>query len=170
MVASNGEPDIDRISVWHAALTGRAEELRTEIRAKQTDLAQVEERLTLLRKLIEVETRTEGGATADGQATADTAATPKDPPARTTTSDLENAVEEILNAAGEPLHISNIRAALVAQGVPIPGRGDDANIIVRLRRYPDRFTRTARGTYGLAQWGIPELASKTRKRRRSAPR
>jgi hypothetical protein len=91
-------------------------------------------------------------------------------PARTATSDLEDAVEELLRAAGEPLHISKIRETLVAQGVPIPGRGDDANIIVRLRRFEDRFTRTARGTYGLAEWGIPALRSKTRKRPRRAAR
>jgi hypothetical protein len=91
-------------------------------------------------------------------------------PARTGTSDLEDAVEEILHAAGAPLHISDIRERLMEQGVPIPGRGDDANIIVRLRRFEGRFTRTARGTYGLSEWGIPALKSKTRKQRRTGAR
>jgi hypothetical protein len=91
-------------------------------------------------------------------------------PERPSTPDLENAVEELLRAAGEPLHISSIRSALLTRCVPIPGRGDEANIILRLRRVEDRFTRTARGTYGLAEWGIPALKRKTRKRRRTVAR
>lgn len=171
MVPTNSEPDLDGLSAWQGALARQAEELRAEIRTKQTDLAQIEERLTLVTKLIEVETRAQAGALAPNVEGAPTA-----PPvlttasARSATSDLEDAVEEILRAASTPLHISAIRDALVARGVPIPGRGDDANIIVRLRRFEDRFTRTARGTYGLAEWGIPELKSSTRKRRRTAIR
>jgi hypothetical protein len=149
-----------------AALVRQAEELRGEIRTKQSDLARVEERLALVTKLIEMETRAQAGALAsDGEGTPTGPPGPITSPARL---DLEDAVEEILRAAGAPLHISNIRERLVAQGVPIPGRGDDANIIVRLRRFEDRFTRTARGTYGLAEWGIPALRSKTRKRRTGA--
>jgi hypothetical protein len=168
MVATNGEPDLDGLSAWRAALVRQAEELRGEIRTKKTDLAQVEERLTLVTKLIEMETA--GAAAPDGEGAPTGPPGPIAVPARTATSDLEDAVEEILRAAGAPLHISNIRETLVAQGIPIPGRGDDANIIVRLRRIEDRFTRTARGTYGLAEWGIPTLKSKTRKQRRTAAR
>jgi hypothetical protein len=171
MVATNGEPDLSSLSTWQAALARQAEELRGEIRTKQTDLAQVEERLTLVTKLIEMETRAQAGAPAPNSEGAPTGLPmPITVPVHKVTSDLEDAVEEILRAAGEPLHISNIRETLVAQGVSIPGRGDDANIIVRLRRFEDRFTRTARGTYGLAEWGIPALRSKTRKKRRTAAR
>jgi hypothetical protein len=159
------------LSVWQATLTRQAESLRAEIRARQTDLAQVEERLSLVTKLIEVETRALAGhpETMGEAAPAAGAARPAQS-AREASPDLEDAVEEILRASGEPLHISKIREALVARGAPIPGRGDDANIIVRLRRSDDRFTRTARGTYGLSEWGIPPLASKTRKSRRKRPR
>jgi hypothetical protein len=171
MVANNGQPDLDGLSSWQAALVRQAEQLRGEIRTKQTDLAQVEERLALVTKLIEMETRTQASALApDGEGTPTGAPGPVAVPARTGTSDLEDAVEEILRAAGAPLHISDIRERLMAQGVPIPGRGDDANIIVRLRRFEDRFTRTARGTYGLAEWGIPALKSKTRKQPRTGAR
>jgi hypothetical protein len=167
----NGEPDFDGLSAWQEALTRQAENLRTEIHAKQTDLAHVEERLSLVNKLIDVETRAHGGTLgANGEATPLPRPSSSDLSARPSTPDLEDAVEEILRAAGEPLHISSIRETLMSQGVPIPGRGDDANIIVRLRRYEERFTRTARGTYGLAEWGIPALASKTSKRRRATAR
>jgi hypothetical protein len=171
MVAKSGEPDLDDLSAWRAALVRQVEELRGEIRAKQADLTQVEERLTLVTKLLEMETRAQAGAQApDSQGTTMGLPGPTVEPARTGTSDLEDAVEEILRAAGAPLHISDIRERLVAQGVPIPGRGDYANIIVRLRRFDDRFTRTARGTYGLAEWGVPALKSKTRKQHRTGAR
>jgi len=173
MVATHGEPDIENLSAWQAALTRQAEDLRSDIHTKQSDLARVEERLSLVTKLIDVETRAEGGAAEPSKmnVAALMSRTPSDEPARAgVTTDLEQAVEEILRAAGVPLHISEIRATLIEQQVPIPGRGDDANIIVRLRRFDDRFTRTARGTYGLAEWGIPALASKTRKRRQTDAR
>jgi hypothetical protein len=171
MIATNGAADLDSLSAWQTALTRQAEDLRREISTKQADLATTEERLSLVTKLIDVETRARGGS----PERSDKMGTPErrtpDMPARTAvTADLEQAVEEILRAAGAPLHISEIRTTLINQEVPIPGRGDDANIIVRLRRFEDRFTRTARGTYGLAEWGIPALASKTPKRRRAAKR
>jgi hypothetical protein len=83
-------------------------------------------------------------------------------------AELEAAVEQILREAGEPLHISSIRQILLDRRVPIPGRGDDANIIVRLRRLNQQFMRTARGTYGLTEWGLPALSGKAHKRRRRA--
>jgi hypothetical protein len=171
MVATGRGPDLDGLLAWQAALTREAENLRTEIRAKQNDLAQVEERLSLVTKLVEVETRAQAPATdANGPVTPAPPPASAEVPARPSTLDLEDAVEEMLRAAGEPLHISTIRETLVTRGVPIPGRGDDANIIVRLSRVEDRFTRTARGTYGLAEWGVPALARKTHKSSRSAKR
>src|SRR5680860_316305 len=146
MVATNGEPDIDGLSTWQASLTRQAEDLRNEIRTKKAALAQVEERLSLVTKLIEVETRARAATREpNGQVGAPTRMTSPAVRARaaTGTADLEQAVEEILRAAGAPLHISEIREKLIAERVSIPGRGDDANIIVRLRRFEDRFTRTA---------------------------
>lgn len=171
MVDRNAEPDLKGLSTWQEALTRQAEDLRAEIRIKQGDLADIEESLSLVSKLIEVQTRAQQGLSgANSEAIAASRRTSSDEGAGPTTGNLEDAVEEILRAAGEPLHISAIREELVTKGVPIPGRGDDANIIVRLRRFQERFTRTARGTYGLAEWGIPALASKKHKRRRSATR
>lgn len=173
MVATNSAPDLENLTAWQATLTRQAEGLRSDIRTKQADLAKLEERLSLVTKLIDVETRAQSDAVDPGEAEVapPVSRMPREEPARAVaTADLERAVEEILRAAGGPLHISKIRAALIEQQVPIPGRGDDANIIVRLRRFEDRFTRTARGTYGLSEWGIPALASKARKRRRTAAR
>lgn len=169
MVATKGSssPDLDALLAWQAALTTQLEDLRNEIRLKQVALVQVEERLNLVTRLIDMETRTQGDNPAKSDDTE--LAIPASPSsvAHDGSSDLVTAVEKILRNAGEPLHISAIREALIKNGVPIPGRGDEANIIVRLRRLNGRFTRTARGTYGLAEWGMPELKAK---RRRSGAR
>lgn len=170
MAATGSAPSLESLLAWQATLVGQAEDLRTSIRAMQADLAKVEERMSLVTKLIEVETGVDVDTQSNSQATAEgptKAAGEKGP---TVTADLELAVEEILRAAGQPMHIADIRANLIDQGVPIPGRGDDANIIVRLRRLDDRFTRTARGTYALAEWGLPALPNKKSQRRRTAVR
>jgi hypothetical protein len=162
-------PDLPDLSAWQAALAGQIEELRSEISTKQVALAQAEERLSLVTKLIEVETRVQKGHRHGGEASGSSPSGSTGPRARENL-DLESAVEDILRGAGEPLHISTIREALLKKGVPVPGRGDEANIIVRLRRLNDRFTRTARGTYGLAEWALPPLVSRTQRGRRSAAR
>ena len=72
-------------------------------------------------------------------------------------STVEDHVEQMLRSANEPVHISKIRQALVDAGVPLPGRGDEANIIVRLARDTGRFVRTGRGTYGLVALGATEV-------------
>lgn len=154
------------LRTWQDALKRQAQNLRVEIRGKQSELSQVEERLTLVTKLVEIEQRPQEKS---GDAALATTSTGQNAGVQPSTLDLEDAVQEILRSAGEPLHISTIRERLIAGGVPIPGRGDEANVIVRLRRLKDRFTRTARGTYSLTEWGLPELTSKSRKRRRSAP-
>src|SRR5215217_1166532 len=114
MVATDGEPTLANLAAWRDALSGQAETLRQEIRAKQTDLSHVEERLSLVTKLIEVETRSnDNGSPGDAGAPAVESSTETDHRSRTTSAtDLGQAVEDILRAAGEPLHISRIRAAL----------------------------------------------------------
>lgn len=65
--------------------------------------------------------------------------------------ELQEAVREILLASGKPMHLRELRAALVKRGVPIPGKGTDANIIVHLRRASDMFDRRGRGIYALRE-------------------
>ena len=82
------------------------------------------------------------------------------------TGGLEQEVEKILKASGKPMHIGAIAECLRDAGVVIPGKGQEANIIVRLRRSSDRFTRTARGVYGISDWGLKEMPVRKRRRRR----
>ena len=78
---------------------------------------------------------------------------------------IEDRIEEILSSSGKPMHISELRTSLIQMGVPLPGRGDEANIILRLRRANDRFVRTERGTYALTAWNLPEYSPAPKRKR-----
>lgn len=57
--------------------------------------------------------------------------------------------EEILKAEGKPMHIGDLRTALIASGVVLPGKGNDANLIAKFQRSKGRIVRTSRGFYFL---------------------
>jgi hypothetical protein len=168
-MAEKSSPSPSELLEWKRVLLKRADELKTEIRLRQVELAQVEERVSLVSRLIAVDSAESisaepesGSATALGSLPATFRLS--------TEGELEDQVEALLREAGAPMHISAIREALISKGVQIPGRGDEANIIVRIRKVPERFTRTARGTYALPEWGIPEMMTKTARARRGARR
>lgn len=157
------------LQTWVDALTSEAEAIRQDIAAKRQILERIDERLSLAKQLVELE-RPAGPSKAAEPKTRGlkTPLAEPEPTRRSDGSSLEDAVESILAEAGSPLHISKIRELLVERGVPIPGRGDDANIIVRLTKDEDRFNRTARGTYALKAWGLPAMQSAKRGRRSKA--
>jgi hypothetical protein len=70
-----------------------------------------------------------------------------------------------LEAAGRPLHISDLMRLLKQKGVAIPGSGMQANLIAHLRR-DKRVIRPSRGIYGLAAWGLESMPTPRRSRRR----
>lgn len=78
---------------------------------------------------------------------------------------IEDHIEDVLLSKGTPTHIREIRAALIEMGVPLPGKGDEANIILRLRRDDNRFVRTGRGTYALVAWELPAYSPAPRKKK-----
>jgi hypothetical protein len=124
------------------------------------ELQRAREKADLLRRLLGLATGT--GETPVGR---ETHAGPKAESRQVETqARLEDQVARVLQGAGAPLHISKIRQALIDAGVPLPGRGDEANIIVRLARDTERFVRTGRGTYGLKEMGAVEVRP-TRMRR-----
>ena len=90
-------------------------------------------------------------------------------PLPSTSERKSKAVATILAERGEPIHVREIRAAMTARGLPIPGRGTDANIIVHLVRMPDLFVRTSRGTYGLAQLKRPAAKKPPDRATKSTP-
>ena len=83
---------------------------------------------------------------------------------------VNELVEKILAEAGQPLHISEIRKRFLAAGREIPGQGAESNLLVYMVR-DRRFVRVAKGTYGLAAFGLVAAAPpKMRRRRRRGRR
>lgn len=79
------------------------------------------------------------------------------------TSALIDAVIEILDAAGEPVQIQDLMAAVKERPVRIPGQGAQANLIAVISR-DLRIVRPRRGFYGLSDWGLKDQPrNRTRK-------
>jgi hypothetical protein len=75
------------------------------------------------------------------------------------------AVAEELAIAGRPIHISDLMRVLHDKGISVPGSGTQANLISYLRREP-QFVRTSRGMYGLAAWGLENMPTIPKEKRR----
>jgi hypothetical protein len=82
-----------------------------------------------------------------------------------TAAEMLNVVIEELEAAGRPLHISELMRLVRDRNVTIPGSGTQANLISYLRRDP-RVVRPTRGMYALAASGLQNMTAPRRKRRR----
>jgi hypothetical protein len=126
---------------WRVETAADLERAQLELAVVQKRIADLRERLNLIDRLLAVE----AGGNGDG-----VRVSLADP------DDLLAACERIVRAAGRPLRIRELHAALVKEGVPLPGRGTEANVIVRLQRSNGRFIRTAHGTYAPVDFGLPE--------------
>lgn len=160
MNESQSNLELEKLRQWRAELSSKADALRGEIQERAVGLDHIEEQLSLLIRLIELN----GGSGGTAQPEKDNVSPFRYLSSPNGSRSFEDEVEMVIKEHGKPMHISAIRSALVKAGCPIPGRGDDANIIVRMRNHPNRFTRTARGTYSLAEWGLPELKTARRSR------
>ena len=127
--------------------------LRSELEVLQGQVTVEEERVSLLRRLLELDspsTAVQNGPPPTGGSLAQRreshAVTPRD------TVSLEDAVVLILSERSDAVHIGAIHAELLKRGVRIPGKGVDANIIARIIKEP-RIEREAgrRGYYRLVQ-------------------
>ena len=117
------------------------EQAQRELADLQKSIKNWQERLDLVDRLLALE---------------GTQTTTESPP-RPSPDQLLSACEDLIRTAGHPLHISELHRALLANGMPIPGKGAEANLIVRLQRAGGRFVRTGRGTYGIPELGIAEV-------------
>jgi hypothetical protein len=137
------------LEAWAQATEKEIEDIQAQLAPLEEQMQAAQERLGLIRRLI-------GLSRQHGQHTGSAKSTPTTETAHLPLgANLEDHLESLLSEAGEPLHISDLRDRLIKRGIPLPGKGDEANIIVRLRRDQDRFTRTGRGMYALASWGLP---------------
>jgi len=125
-----------------------------ELTGKQVHVESLRQQIELLRQLIGLR---------DGQGMARERALDRSLAPASRTRSISELVGSVLDAHGEPMHISTIRGALVAQGHSIPGRGTDANVIAHISR-ADSIVRVGKGMYALASWGLPP---KPRQKRRT---
>jgi hypothetical protein len=154
-------PDNTALESWETSVRKEIDEITAAIEPLQVRLASARERLDLIQRLRHL-------AVGPATVVADEAYTTGAALQRSGAAggvDIEAQLEDVLRKHGTPMHIRGIRQALVERGVPLPGRGDEANLILRLRRAPSRFTRTGRGIYALASLGIPEVPPTKRRKR-----
>ncbi len=130
--------DTEQLRVWEAELLAEQQELAALLDPLLTRREELLTKLDLVRRLIAMEDVQPGRRNDFANATPSVGGT-----------ELQAAVRTILEEQQRPMHIRDIRAALVERGVPIPGKGTDANIIVHLRRARETFTKRGRGTYAL---------------------
>jgi hypothetical protein len=114
---------------------------RAKLPEVQKQIRDNEQKLELVEGLIALETGTGNGAVPQVMGGSD---------------ELLDACERLMREAGKAVHIRDLHTTLLRQGVPIPGKGAEANLILRLQR-SDRFVRTGRGTYAPRGFGLPEV-------------
>lgn len=145
------ESRLEELTRWRVEAAEEVRLLRAELAVLQKRAEDAQVRLGLVERLLALE-----GNAGDGSLVSH-AASP----------DLLDACEEILRAKGHPMHISEVYSELVGEAVPIPGKGNEANVIARLQRSDGRIIRTGRGIYSLPEFGIAEQKpTKQRKRAR----
>jgi len=157
-IVLTGYESPDALKTWAKEIEREIAEIASSILPLQQRLEASREKLDLVRRLIHLSAP--GAALPPKDANVVLSA-----PQAPTTLGVENHIEEVLRSNGKPMHIRDIRASLIQMGVPLPGRGDEANIILRLRRASDRFVRTERGTYALTEWNIPEYSPEPSKKK-----
>jgi len=165
---------VEQLKQWRAEAQGDLSEAQANLAVAEQRLEACRERLRLLDRLLAVE-EAPGGVPADGQAESapkggvgHVSSAPELPAEERVSAwgqgatppgsdELLDACERVVRQAGRPLHISELHKALIGSGVVIPGRGTEANLLVRLHRASGRFVRTGRGTYA-----PPDMAPEVR--------
>lgn len=150
-------PRLKQLGEWEKELVAEQEQIARELEPLLNRREEIRTKLDLLARLKGLE-----GASGRGpqQSRPQTVAS-LSRAAPTIGSELQSVVKEILKACGRAMHLKELRTALAERGVPLPGRGTDANLIVHLRRARDVFRRQSRGTYGLVEWS-EQMNDKTR--------
>ena len=154
---------VEALQAWTEDIEREIAEITSNILPLQQQLDAAHEKLDLVRRLIHLSAPSATFLPRNADTVPPSPQVPVLP-------GIEDRIEEILSSSGKPMHISELRATLIQMGVPLPGRGDEANIILRLRRASSRFIRTERGTYALTSWKMPEYSPAPRKKTVRRPR
>lgn len=137
---------LEQLEVWKRELLQEQGEISSALEPILKRRDEVRQKLDLIQSLLGLESISD---------IAQSSEIPSEDPiheskvSRSIGTELQGAVKEVLEQARKPLHVRDIRAALIEMGQPIPGKGTDANIIVHLRRAPRVFESKNRGIYNL---------------------
>lgn len=153
-----GDERVEELRRWKAEAIAELEAAQAGLATAQRRVEACRERLRLLDRLLAVESGREA-VTSSQESPMQTA---QEPTPRA--DELLDACEKVVRNAGRPLHIKELRAAVLNEGVPIPGRGTEANLLVRLHRSNGRFVRTGRGTFAPVSMGAQEVRPTQRRR------
>jgi len=153
--------DDKTIEAWLNEVTERIRANTAEITRLQDEIAADTRRQAALKALLTAATNG-----SQPRQVSPTRAAPADSKARISIHPIEHGAIGVLEERGKPVHISELRAELARRGIPVPGKGTDANVIVHLARSA-QVCRVGRGLYALRAWGVPEVPSR---RRRAARR
>jgi len=143
--------NVENLRKWRSQVEHELEETQEGLLLHQRKLRESKDRLELIDRLLALE----------GEVVSKSTQSPTSP------AEFLDACEGIMREVGKPMHIGDIQIALIENGIPIPGKGTQANVISRLQRSDGRFIRTGRGMYGLPEFGYPEVKPVRRRRRSS---
>lgn len=131
-----GDYDSDKLRVWRDDAVSARDTILGELGEFQKKARAAEQRVRLFDDLLALE-----GVSPDANVQV---------PGQSPIGDaLIDAVERIIIDSGEPQRVGAIHAALLRQGIPMPGRGNEANLIAKIQRSGGRIVRVARGLYGV---------------------
>lgn len=149
----NKEMQLSHLVTWRDQVQESLDESRARLAELQKEKKTLEDKLQLLDKLIAMEDEADQGL----------------PDPSVSPDRFLDEVVEIIRANGEPIHISDLHSRLLDSSVPIPGKGNQANVIARIQRSEGRVVRTGRGIYSLPEFGVSEQKP-TRNELRTKPR
>lgn len=155
--------DTKTIESWLKTKRGQIEELEGRIHPYLEELESLRHDVRLLEELAH---RAQSDGLPQPAGRGSTNGTP--PRVTSRTNAVTEAVYKILREAGGSLHISDLRTRMLEKGHPIPGKGEDANLIVHISKDP-RIARVGRGTYDLVEHGAKPMPQ-ARKRRKKTTR
>ena len=153
----------DALRAAVAAAQQRVDDQHERLRQAEEKLRTAERELMLLTELGRLRGVTEmsggkGNVAADGEALLQselnvTRSSMSQRGAPTRRDALVQTVIDLLREHGEPMPVRNLMSELISRGAPIPGRGEQANLISVITRVPD-IVRPHRGVYGLREWNL----------------
>lgn len=148
--------DTDVLQRWRESLQQEMEEIKGRIRPLQEHLAQKQEELSAVEKLLSLH----------GEVP-QTPALPSPGPGNSPPF-LDSAYRALQDEEA-PLHYRVLYGKLEADAQHVPGSNPAANLLTHMNR-DSRFVRVGRGTYALAEWGPPRQPRKSKRRRRRSRR